>query len=83
MTQVIAIPLRDREADAMRQQLATTPGVEQSAGRTLVTVGLLGVVLTGDQGQGGWLLAGTLTRDAIVRAADDVLTGFVYLDDDR
>ena len=29
MTQVIAIPLRDREADALRDQLAITPGVEQ------------------------------------------------------
>ncbi len=83
MTQVIAIPLRDREADALRRQLATTPGVQQSAGRIVLTVGLLGVVLTGDQREGGWLLAGTLTRDALVRAAGDVLTGFVYVDDDR
>lgn len=83
MTQVIAIPLRDREADALRDQLATTPGVEQSEARTLVAVGPLGVVLTGDEGDGGWLLAGTLTRDALVRAADDVLAGFVFVDDDR
>ena len=32
MTQVIAIPLRDREADALRDQLAITPGVDQAAG---------------------------------------------------
>lgn len=83
MTQLIAIPLRDREAEALRGQLVTVPGVEQSAGRTVVSLGLLGVVLTGDRGGAGWLLAGTLTRDALVRAADDVLTGFVYVDDDR
>lgn len=83
MTQVIAIPMRDREADALRDQLATTPGVERGDGRTLVTLGPLGVVLTGDEGDGGWLLAGTLTRDALLRAADDVLAGFVFVEDDR
>jgi hypothetical protein len=82
LTQVIAIPLRDREADALRDQLAVTPGVERSdegAGRTLVTVGPLGVVLTGTAGEGGWLLAGTLNRDGLVRAADDVVRGFRYV----
>jgi hypothetical protein len=83
MTQVIAIPLRDREADALREQLATTPGVTQDDERTVVSVGPLGVVLTGAEGDGGWLLAGTLTRAALVRAADDVLAGFVYVEDDR
>jgi hypothetical protein len=83
MTQVIAIPLRDREADALRDQLAVTDGVEQTPRRTLVTVGPLGVVLTGEKGDGGWLLAGTLTRAALVRAAADVLAGFVFVDDDR
>ena len=43
----------------------------------------LGVVLTGDEGDGGWLLAGTLDREALVRAAQDVLSGFVYVEDDR
>jgi hypothetical protein len=83
MTQVIAIPLRDREADALRDQLATTPGVAQDEERTVVSVGPLGVVLTGKKGDGGWLLAGTLTRAALVRAADDVLAGFVFVDDGR
>ena len=83
MTEVIAIPLRDREADALRDQLTTTPGVQKSDDRTLVSVGPLGVVLTGEQGDGGWLLAGTLNRSALVRAADDVLAGFVYVDGDR
>jgi hypothetical protein len=81
MTEVIAIPLRDREADALRKQLATTPGVDQDSHRTVVSVGPLGVVLTGAEGDGGWLLAGTLTRSALVRAADDVLAGFLYVDD--
>ena len=83
MTQVVAIPLRDREADALRDQLAITPGVAQTAERTVVTVGPLGVVLTGEEGDGGWLLAGTLTRAALDQAADDVLSGFVFIEDDR
>jgi hypothetical protein len=83
LTQVIAIPLRDREADALRDQLDVTPGVEHPGARTVVTVGPLGVILTGDHGEGGWLLAGTLNRDALVKAADDVLSGFVYTEDGR
>ena len=83
LTQVIAIPLRDREADALRDQLDVTPGVEHLEENTVVTVGPLGVILTGDQGDGGWLLAGTLDREALVAAADDVLTGFVYTEEDR
>jgi hypothetical protein len=82
-TQVIAIPLRDREADALRKQLDVTPNVEHLAERTIVTVGPLGVILTGAVGDGGWLLAGTLNRDALVTAADDVLAGFVFTGDRR
>ncbi|QIG42824.1 transcriptional regulator [Nocardioides anomalus] len=83
LTQAIAIPLRDREADALRDQLASTPGVDQDDRRTAVSVGPLSVVLTGGPGDGGWLLAGTLTRSALVRAADDVRSGFVYTGDGR
>jgi hypothetical protein len=82
-TQVIAIPLRDREADALREQLDSTPAVEHLDARMIVTVGPLGVILTGDMGEGGVLLAGTLTRDALVTAADDVLAGYVYTEDRR
>ena len=66
-----ARPARDHPAASTR-----------TAGRTVVSVGPLGVVLTGAEGDGGWLLAGTLTRAALVRAADDVLAGFVYVDDE-
>ena len=57
--------------------------MDQDSERTAVSVGPLGVVLTGAEGDGGWLLAGTLTRAALVRAADDVVDGFVYVVDDR
>lgn len=81
--QVIAIPLREREADAFRDQMALTPGVEQDQTRTLATLGPLGVLLTGQEGDGGWLLAGTLTRAALERAGSDVLSGFVFVDEAR
>lgn len=80
--QVIAIPLRDREANAFRDQMSVTPGVEQDERRSVVTLGPLGVLLTGADGDGGWLLAGTLTRDALEQAGDDVLSGFVFLGED-
>jgi hypothetical protein len=79
LTQVIAIPLRDREADALRAQLDVTPGAEHLTDRTLVMLGPLGIVLTGGEGDGGWLLAGTLSRDALLRAGQDVSSGFVNL----
>lgn len=79
--QVIAIPLRDREADALREQMAVTPGVDRDRTRTVIALGPLGVLLTGSDGDGGWLLAGTLTRDALERAGRDLLAGFVVLDD--
>jgi hypothetical protein len=81
MTQVIAIPLRDREADALRTQMISTAGAVQDAQQTLVTVGPLGVLLTGSRGDGGWLLAGTLAPGALERAGRDVLDGFTYVDD--
>ncbi|MCY7400863.1 MAG: hypothetical protein LH477_07900 [Nocardioides sp.] len=79
--QVIAIPLRDREADAFRDQMALTTGVEQDQRRTVVTLGPLGILLTGTDGEGGWLLAGTLTRDALEQAGRDVVSGFVFVDE--
>ena len=48
MTQVLAIPVRDREADPLREQLRGTPGAQSpSASGTVVTVGPLGVLLSG------------------------------------
>lgn len=78
-TQLIAIPLRDREADALRTQMMLTPGVEQDSERTVVELGPLGVLVTGSRGDGGWLLAGTLTRTALEAAGLDVRAGAVYV----
>ena len=82
MTQFVAIPMRDNEADPLREQLRSTPGATQAPDRTVVSVGPLSVVVTGGQGDRAWLLAGTLTREAMARAATEVEAGFVYVEDD-
>jgi hypothetical protein len=75
VTRLLAIPLRDREANALRQQLRITPGVRTVPQGTLVTIGPLGVLLGGRAGQGGWLVAGTVTAETLSRAVDDLYRG--------
>lgn len=82
-TRVIAIPLRDREADPLREQLRLTPGVRAEPWVTLVSIGPLGVALGGSDGDGGWLLAGTVTRETLLRATREVYRGTVIVGDDR
>ena len=52
VTRLLAIPLRDREADPLREQLRITPGVRTVEQGTLVTIGPLGVLMGGDDGAG-------------------------------
>lgn len=78
LSQLIAIPLRDREADPLREQLRITPGAELAERGTVVSVGPLGVMLTGDDGDGGWLVAGTVTDETLVAAADDLIFNTGY-----
>ena len=73
MTRLLAIPLRDREADPLREQLRSTPGVRRRPQGTLVTIGPLGVLLTGEDGEDGWLVAGTVTAETLTSAADGPL----------
>ncbi len=80
LSQLIAIPLRDREADPLRTQLRITPGSALAQRGTIVTVGPLGVMLTGDDGEGGWLVAGTVTSQTLVDAAEDLLEDTVYVE---
>lgn len=79
VTQLITIPLRDREADPLREQLGTTIGSRLVPAGTVVSVGPLGLLLTGTPGQGGWLIAGTVTEDALEQAAADLATGTRYV----
>ncbi|MEJ7833989.1 MAG: hypothetical protein WKF79_13810, partial [Nocardioides sp.] len=83
LTELIAIPLRDREADPLRKQVRVTPrAVEVDLGVT-VSIGPLGVLLTGDDGDDGWLVTGTVTQATLEEAARDLIEGFVYIEDDR
>lgn len=80
VTRLIAIPLRDREAAPLREQLKTSPGVQETDNGTVVAVGPLGVLLTGSGDVGGWLVAGTVTADTLDEAARDLLAHSVFED---
>ena len=49
-------PVRDREADPMREQIRGTPGAVDLANGAAVAVGPLGVLLSGSSDDGGWLV---------------------------
>jgi len=81
VTQVLTIPLRDREAGPLREQLQLTPGSRLVADGTLVEVGPLGVLLTGGEDDGGWLVAGTVTEPTLAAVAADLISGTRYVED--
>jgi hypothetical protein len=80
LTQVLAVPVRDREADPLREQIRGTPGAVALGHGTAVSVGPLGVLLSGRDGKGGWLVSGTVTQAVLDRAAADLLAGTVDRD---
>jgi hypothetical protein len=81
VTRILALPLRGREAGPLREQLLTTLGVVTKPEGTLVSVGPLGLMLTGSGSgsgsgdDGGWLVVGTVTPDTLLAAARDLATG--------
>ncbi|MET1058414.1 MAG: hypothetical protein ABWX84_02380 [Nocardioides sp.] len=81
LTQVLAIPVRDREADPLRDQIRSTPGSVDLANGATVSVGPLGVLLSGREGESGWLVTGTVTRAVLDSAAADLRSGTVTRDD--
>lgn len=82
-TRVIAVPLRGREADPLREALRASPGATVTPDGTAAGVGPLGVFLTGEDGEFGWLVAGTLTASALADAAGDVRDRAVFVGDAR
>ena len=64
--------MRHQEADPLREQLLRTLGVQRLPEGTLVTVGPLSVLLTGVDGDGGFLLAGTVTPATLTQGATDL-----------
>ena len=74
LTRLLAVPLLEREAQPLREQLAVAPGAQQHRGGVIVTTGPLRVMLTGEEDDSGWLVAGTVTRPTVVQAARDLTT---------
>ena len=72
VTRILAIPVRGQEAAPLREQLRGTFGVEQVPQGTVVSIGPLGVLLTGECEDGGWLVTGAVTEDTLLAAADDL-----------
>ncbi len=83
VSQVLALPLRDREAVPLREQLDRTPGVRRGPEGTSVSVGPLGTLLTGGPSQGGWLVTGTVTQRTLREAARDLATGVRFVEGER
>ncbi|MDO9455612.1 hypothetical protein [Nocardioides sp.] len=86
VTRFIAVPLRGREADPLREQLRAAPDATLGRRRTVVADGALTVLLTGSAGddRAAWLVAGTVTPEVLEEAARALLElDFVDRDGDR
>jgi hypothetical protein len=74
VTRLIAVPLRDQDADTLREALLATPTAVVGETGVLVTSGPLSVFLTGPD-QLPYVVAGTVTAEAVTEAAADVVAG--------
>ena len=72
VTELVAVPLRERFAGGLRDQLSTA-ATPDAAGRLTLGVGPLNLLVT-ETGRGGrfWLLAGTVTPATLTQAADQL-----------
>jgi hypothetical protein len=75
VTRILAIPMRGQEATPLREQLRGTFGMRQVPEGTVVSIGPLGVLVTGECEDGGWLVTGTVTDDTLLAAARDLDAG--------
>ena len=67
-----AIATANSEAEPLRRQLATTFGNRSVAQGTVVSIGPLGVLVTGECEDDGWLVTGTVTEETLIDAADEL-----------
>jgi hypothetical protein len=74
LTRLLVIPLRDRDAHTLGDQLERSAGVVESDVGLQLQAGLLGV-LVAEHGDLSWLVAGPVTPDTLVTAARDLLAG--------
>jgi outer membrane lipoprotein-sorting protein len=70
-TVLLALPLRDDDAHDLRDELAGRPGSVCLAEGQAVATGPLQLLVT-DPDDDPWLLAGTVTREAVAEAARDL-----------
>jgi len=77
LTLLVAIPLWDRAAGPLRDQLETSPEAAQGPAGTSLTVGPLSMLLAPPTAEGSWLLTGTVGRSTLERAAAQLAAGAV------
>lgn len=67
----IALPLRSREADPLRERLRSAPGATVADERVVAADGVLTVLMTGEDDDRGasWLVAGTVSPEVLEQAA--------------
>ncbi|CAN5279216.1 hypothetical protein BH20ACT5_BH20ACT5_09030 [soil metagenome] len=76
VTLLVAVPLRGRESEPLREEFEGAPGAITDDLGTAVTVGPLSLLLTPhDHDRQTWLLAGTVTPDTLAEAAADLAVG--------
>ncbi|GAA1912183.1 hypothetical protein GCM10009737_12080 [Nocardioides lentus] len=80
VTRMLALPLEERGAGPLREQLAGTPGADVTDQRTLATIGPLGVALTDDGDGDEWLVTGAVDGRTLQRAARRLAPEPVTLD---
>lgn len=71
VTRLIAVPLRDSDADTVRDALLASPTAVTTRAGTLVSVGPLSVFLAAEDGF-NYVVAGTVTADTVTAAAKDL-----------
>jgi hypothetical protein len=76
LAQVLAVPLQEREACSLAEQL-TTSGARTVDGQLVLRVGPLGVALTFSRQpvDVAWVVAGTVTDETLVQTARDLDSG--------
>ena len=78
ITQVLAVPLWDRAAEPLREQLGVTVGSLLVAEGTYLEVDPLGILLTDLPDGSGWLVAGTVSQATLREAARELEREAVY-----
>ena len=71
-TVVLAVPLWERYSEQLRGQLARRPDTQHLEQGELVTAGPLTLVLAPRRDDRAWLVAGTITPDAALAAAEEL-----------